>query len=42
MREAVLQHGPVYLQQKLQEESLLQLFMVLIILKTHLKNFIIQ
>ena len=29
------------LQQKLQEENLLQLFMVLIILKTQLKNFII-
>ena len=42
MQEVVLQLGLVCLQQKLQEESLLQLFMVLIILKTQLKNSIIQ
>jgi len=42
MQEVVLQRGLVCLQLKSQEESLLQLFMVLIILKIHLKNFIIQ
>ena len=42
MQEVVLQLGLVYLRQKLQEENLLQPFMVLIILKTQLKNFIIQ
>ena len=42
MQEAELQHGHVYLQQKLLEESLLLLFMALIILKILLKNFIIQ
>ena len=42
MQEVVLQLDLVYLRQKLQEENLLQPFMVLIILKTQLKNFIIQ
>jgi len=41
MQEAELQPGHVCLQQKLQEENLLRLFMVLIILKIQLKNFII-
>ena len=39
MQEAELQHGLAYLQQKLPEENLLQLFMVLIILKTPIKKF---
>ena len=42
MQEVVLRLGLVCLQQKLQEDSLLQPFMVLIILKTQLKNYIIQ
>ena len=41
MHEAGRQLGLAYLQQKLLEENLLQLFMVPIILKTQLKNFII-
>ena len=42
MHEVEHLHGPVCLLQKLQEKNLLQHFMVLIILKIKLKNFIIQ
>ena len=40
MQEAELQLGRAYLQQKLQGENLLRLFMALIVLKTQLKNSI--
>ena len=40
MQEVVLQPGLVFLQQKLQEENLLRLFMARIVLQTSLKNFI--